>query len=76
MIYTWLLILKETKQVLNNHISINQPFCGEPDKLEWIEWNNTLPDCDEMYLKDGFLVDKDGNLLELPPEEAENETTA
>lgn len=41
--YTFLLVKKDGKYVGWSR-SKNTPKCGEPDKLEWVEWNKPLPE--------------------------------
>ena len=42
--WKWLLINKLTGQYYSKHNSEGIPRNGEPDKIEWIEWNKPLPE--------------------------------
>lgn len=79
-IYNWLLVKKDG--TWNNlwSKSIDKPQCGEPDKLEWIEWNKPLPNmidpatgADISYTKDKLEIwysdnyDENGELIRSNP---------
>lgn len=58
MIYNWILI-KKTGEYLGWSKADKKPPCGEPDKLEWIEWDKELPediDTANYFYKDGELT--------------------
>ena len=44
MKYTWILIKKEDGKYLGWSKAKDKPLCGEPDKLEWVEWRKELPE--------------------------------
>ena len=75
--YTWILIKKEDGKYLGWSKAVGIPACGEPDVLEWVEWNKALPigiDDIETYYKSGTLYDSDGNEIPLPEEVSDEET--
>lgn len=56
--YTFILI-KKSGEYLGWSKASTEPPCGEPDKLEWVEWGKELPediDSAEYKLIDGALV--------------------
>ncbi len=58
IIYTYILIKKDGTY-LGCSKAPTEPPCGEPDKLEWIEWNKPLPediDTGEYKFKNGELI--------------------
>lgn len=42
--WRWILINKESGKYYDNHNSEATPRNGDPDKIEWIEWNKPLPE--------------------------------
>lgn len=42
--WKWILINKSTKEYYSKHNSETIPRNGDPDKIEWIEWNKPLPE--------------------------------
>lgn len=42
--YKWILINKQTGEFYCPHNSETIPRNGQPDKIEWIDWNKPLPE--------------------------------
>lgn len=52
IIYKWILINKMSGKFYDKHNSEAIPRNGEPNKIEWIEWNKPLPkDIDRVQYK-------------------------
>lgn len=51
--YKWILTVKETGEYLSYHIIDDMPPCGEPEKLQWREWNKPLPDDIDIRQEEG-----------------------
>lgn len=60
-IFNWILIRKDT-QIYIDWANGIKPNVGEPDLLEWIEWNKPIPP-DAGQEGVGYIYDKDLNEL-------------
>ena len=59
ILYNWILIYKADGKYIGWSKAIDIPPCGEPDKLEWVEWGKELPEDieEKVYCyQDGELV--------------------
>ena len=59
MEYTWVLIKKKNSEYLGWSKAKDKPLCGEPDKLEWVEWGEKLPkdiETEKYLYKNGKLI--------------------
>ena len=72
--YNWVLVYKKDQSYIGWSKSNSMPRCGDPELLEWIEWNKTLPEEteQELFYSDGNLIDSAGNVIPLPEVESES----